>query len=694
MRKIKIVVAIMVVLPFSITAQSTIQAKTITLQRLLAKKHYKPLVWNDSAASLLYKKWINSLDREKLFYTQKELTVMGKIKNNIDDEIAGKGWSFFPQSIGLYKRQLLKVDSIIRVLTQKPFDFSKSDNLDWPNADFVNSDVELSARWQKYLKWQILNLIAKKTADSMGVGIKVPSNFATLEVAARNAIKIRELNYIKNLVSTPANFTTIVEEKFLNTVAWCYDPHTNYFTTKKKNEFDAATSATKFSSGLDLEENDKGDITIDYLQPGSPAWRSGQLHKGDVVEAVKIDGIEKNVEDMEEEDVEEVLNGSSTSDVEITVKSAAGETKKVKLKKEKVTDDEAIVKSYVIHGKQNIGYINLPGFYSREDDEIENEKDIKFDGCANDVSKEIVKLKKDTIAGLILDLRYNGGGSMWEAMQLAGIFIDIGPVATVKDKEEKQHNLKDPNRGTIYDGPMIVLINGASASASEFVSAALQDYKRAIIVGGTTYGKGTAQYVQPLDTNTIDKDKKYEDFIKITASKFYRVNGGTTQWTGVLPDIELPDIYSNASYKEKNNESALQPDNIKPAFYKPLNTLPVQKLAQKSAERIKTNIQFQQLNNFINWLTKYNNNRTIALQWSAYAAQYNEAIKIYEQIEKRENPINANTKMWVKNNAFDWQRILQSTTRSKELNEDYLSEIAEDESILEAYNILMDWNNQ
>ncbi len=153
-----------------------------------------------------------------------------------------------------------------------------------------------------------------------------------------------------------------------------------------------------------------------------------------------------------------------------------------------------------LHGNKNIGYINLPGFYSREDESIEDEKDIKYDGCANDVSKEIVKLKKDTIAGLILDLRYNGGGSMWEAMQLAGIFIDIGPVASMKEKDGKVHFLKDPNRGTIYDGPMMVLINGASASASEFLSAALQDYNRAIIVGGATYGKGTAQIVLPMDT--------------------------------------------------------------------------------------------------------------------------------------------------------------------------------------------------
>jgi carboxyl-terminal processing protease len=494
-------------------------------------------------------------------------------------------------------------------------------------------------------------------------------------------------------LSTPANFATVLEERYLNTIAWCYDPHTNYFNTKKKNEFEAATSASEFSCGLDLDENDKGDIVIEYLQPGSSAWRNGQLHKGDVLQSVWINGVEKNVQDIEDDDLNDALNGPSSGAVEITVKSAAGEIKKVKLQKEKIEDDEAIVKSYVLHGKQNIGYINLPGFYSREDDAIENESDIKFDGCANDVSKEIIKLKKDTIAGLILDLRDNGGGSMWEAIQLAGIFIDIGAVASVKDKEGKQTSLKDPNRGTIYDGPMLVLINGASASASEFLSAALQDYKRAIIVGGTTYGKGSAQYVQPLDTNAIDKNKTYEDFIKITASKFYRVSGSTTQWTGVMPDITLPDVYTNMEYKEKNSESALQPDNAKPALYKPLADLPINNLAQKSAERIKINAAFVQLTNFINWQKLQNGNKNISLQWTGFSKEYNDVVKMYKQFQNNGTNPNEN-KLMVTNNGFDWQRILQSTSRSKEINKVHLDDIKDDGIIAEAYKILMDWNNE
>jgi carboxyl-terminal processing protease len=689
----KILITLMVLLPLLGKAQLSIQAKTITLQRLLAKKHYKPVVWNDSAAAMLYKKWVNSLDDEKLFFTQKEFDVLDKLKNNIDDEIMGKGWNFLPQTILMYKQRLQKVDSFIKILTQKPFDFLKPDNLNWPLTNFATTDAELMQRWQKYLKWETLNYIAKEVADSNGLTTKPPTNFVQLESKAREKVKSREVNYIQNLLSTPANFTTILEERYLNCIAWCYDPHTNYFTTKRKNEFEAATSASEFSCGLELDENDKGDIVIEYLQPGSSAWRSGQLHKGDILESVWIKGVEKNVKDIDNEDLNNALNGASSGAIEITVKSAAGEIKKVKLQKEKIEDDEAIVKSYVLHGKQNIGYINLPGFYSREDDAIENEKDIKFDGCANDVSKEIIKLKKDTIAGLILDLRDNGGGSMWEAMQLAGIFIDIGPVALVKDKEGKQTSLKDPNRGTIYDGPMLVLINGASASASEFLSAALQDYKRAIVVGGTTYGKGSAQYVQPLDTNAVDKNKTYDDFIKITASKFYRVSGGTTQWTGVVPDIALPDVYTNMEHKEKNSESALQPDNAKPALYRSLPDLPIKNLAAKSAERIKLNTAFIQLNNFINWQKLQNTNKNVPLQWAGFSKEYNDVTKMYKQWQNNVDKSKTNT-INVTNNGFDWQRLLQSTSRSKEINKVHLDDIKDDEIIGEAYNILMDWNNK
>ena len=281
---------------------------------------------------------------------------------------------------------------------------------------------------------------------------------------------------------------------------------------------------------------------------------------------------------------------------------------------------------------------------------------------------------------------------MWEAMQLAGIFIDIGPVASVKEKDGKVRFLKDPNRGTIYDGPLMVLINGASASASEFVSAVLQDYNRALIVGGTTYGKGTAQIVLPLDTMPFSKEKNYEEFVKVTQQKFYRVNGNTTQWNGVVPDIELPDLYADESYREKANSSALQPDISKVGIYQQSVALPVQALKLKSNQRIAGDAYFNTIGAFNGWMKEYKSGRTIPLQWNSYAPHYKKILSMFKDLR----PDNVAEKMalFVTNNGFDAQRLNVSTQHSKENNEAYLKQVQKDITLAEAYKIMMDWINK
>ena len=667
--------------------------KVVTLKTFLEQKHYKPLLWNDSASVLLYNKWIEELDDEKLFFTQKDLAALEPYKYKLDDELLSKdpaaSLNFFSLSISLYKIRLQKTDSIIQAALAKPLDFSKPDNITWPCNGFAVNEQEAALRWTRFLKWRVLNHIADKlTEDEKPVPETEPADFSKMEIAARARIKQNEQAYIKNLLQTPATFLPAKEDDYLNAISWCYDPHTSYMNMKEKNEFETEMSASEYSSGFEIKENEKGDMTVGYLQPGGSAWLSGQLHTGDVLVKVKANNIEKKVADISEAELNSFLSGSSQSDLEVTVKTAAGELKTVKLIKEKITDESGIVKSYVLHGTKNIGYINLPGFYSREMESVKETKDLTYDGCANDVSKEIVKLKKDTIAGLIIDLRYNGGGSMWEAMQLAGIFIDIGPVASVKDKDGKVHFLKDPNRGTIYDGPLIVLVNGSSASASEFLSAVLQDYNRALIVGGNTYGKGTAQEVLPMDTTKTASGKVYEDYVKVTEEKFYRVNGSTTQWKGVIPDINLPDVYADDSFKEKGNLSALLPDNSKTGIYQPLPALPIQALKTKSEARTGSDVYFKTITEFGKWIKQYNAGKIIPLQWTGYAGQYRQSIDMFKLIKDEGKSA---SDISVSNNAFDRQRINVSTERSKEINDTYLENVRKDNYINEAYKIMIDW---
>jgi len=669
-------------------AQQTdmLKQKALILKRFLEKNHYQPLTWNDTLSIRLYNRWMKLLDDEKLFFTKADIAVLEPFKMSLDEEMNAGQWQFFRKSITLYRNRLHRVDSIIKNIWAKPLDFSSNENIQFPFTAFAADDKELQQRWKKYLKWQVLRRIADDN-DSAALS---PADFIAAEKKAVALQKNHEEKYIKRLLgNSPEDFEKDHQENYLNSIAWCYDPHTTYMNMAVKDEFETQMSASEYSLGFDVDENDKGEPQVSFLQPGGSAWRNGELHKGDVLVAVRIGKDFKNITDLTESEIEAVFAGRDKSDTEIKVRTVTGEIKIVKLAKEKISSEEEVVKSYILKGNSNIGYINLPGFYSRENTAMQKVDEVSYDGCANDVSKEIVKLKKDNIAGLILDLRYNGGGSIWEAMQLAGIFIDIGPVASMKDREGKVRFLKDPNRGTIYDGPLLVLVNGASASASEFIGAVLQDYNRAIIVGGATYGKGTAQSIMPMDSARPDPNKKYDDFVKVTGEKFYRVNGGTTQWTGVVPDITLPDVYSSDNYKEKSQHSALQPDRSKAGNYTALPALPIATLKAKSDQRTSASPFFKAVSQYIQLAEKNEKSRTIPLTWSAYLRQYQENIKLYNTLSEEMLPASEQTA--VINNSFDKERSALLSEYSKEVNEAYLKNINTDPVILEAMNIMLDW---
>ena len=681
---------VLLVLPFIVNAQpknvDPFRSKALMVKRFMELNHYKPVLWNDSASAMLYNKWLEEIDEEKLFFTQNEIVTLAALKNKLDEEMNGNGWAFFNTSTTLLSLGIKKADSVVNSFLAQPVDFSKPDYAEWPNKNYAATNIEFAKYWQRYLKWQLLDKITDRyTNNAIKLTAVLPPDFAKVEQEERVKIKNKESLYLKSLLQVSQEFIGEKQDEYLNAVAWCYDPHSNYFNTKEKEEFSAQASAKEFSAGLSFTENEKGDKEIDYLQPGGSAWKSGELHKGDVLVKVKVNGKEYDIEGLDKSEVADLLESAGSGYVEVTVRTAAGEIKNVKLVQEKISSDEGIVKSYLLKGKNNIGYINLPGFYSRE----EEAADIKYDGCANDVSKEIIKLKRDNIEGLIIDLRNNGGGSMWEAMQLAGIFIDAGPVASVKEKSGKVIFLKDPNRGTIYDGPLIVLINGASASASEFFSATLQDYNRALIVGGNTYGKGSAQVVVPLDTNKVDPYKKYEDFIKVTNSKFYRINGSTVQWNGVQPDIVFPDVYEDVQFKERANESALVPDESKKGIYTSLAQLPIVDLKSKSEIRVVTNAYFKSMKEFAVWVSKYKSKKIIPLQWKSFN-DYKAKLKASFSLLDNEN-IGEAKLMNVFNNIFDKQRIDMLDEQDKSVNETYLKNIGKDNELAEACKIFEDW---
>jgi carboxyl-terminal processing protease len=427
--------------------------------------------------------------------------------------------------------------------------------------------------------------------------------------------------------------------------------------------------------GFSLGDTEKGEVEVTSIQPGGPAWSSGAIHKDDVLLKMKWETKEPvDLAGLDAEEVNSLLDASNTEKLDLTVRKKSGEIQTVVLQKRKLENDENIVKSFVLRGTKNIGYITLPSFYTQWGDAAGS-------SCANDVAKEIIKLKKDTISGLILDLRYNGGGSLQEAIEMAGIFIDEGGLCQLKMKESnakepKMVTLKDVNRGLIYNGPMILMVNGYSASASELLAGSLQDYNRALIVGTRTYGKATGQEIKQAG----------DAFVKLTNLKLYRITGKTAQFQGVHPDVDLPDPYSSFAEFESDNEFAIKPDTVSAyKYFKPLKPLVKTNLQQQSMARVK-NQKFDALNSNAKELEAKMQPRKISLKWDAIE----QALK-NDKKSSTQNILRKPTSLFASYNNTADQKFINGDSAAKEINNRWLERISQDPYIEETYLIMLDF---
>ncbi|HWA33634.1 MAG TPA: S41 family peptidase, partial [Cyclobacteriaceae bacterium] len=419
-------------------------------------------------------------------------------------------------------------------------------------------------------------------------------------------------------------------------------------------------------------ESTTGAIQVARLMPGGPAWKSDVIKTGDVLLSVKPGT--KSIMDASDFELDEILaevSDMANLEAAFTVKSPDGKIKSVSLKKEKIENAENLITSFVLEGKRKIGYIQLPGFYTNET--LEAGK-----GCAGDVAKELLKLKKEGIEALILDLRFNGGGSVQEAIELGGIFIDAGPFAVMEGKDGQLVTLKDFNRGSAYMGPLLVMVNALSASASEIVAAGLQDYNRAIIMGCESYGKATGQVVIPLK-----EDKSESDFVKITEDRIYRVTGSSLQLNGVIPDITVPEITTAFGQKEAKERYAIQPKSItKKIYFTPLAPLNLSEIKAKSGMRAKPSQYFQSIEKF-------------GLQLSrAVPLEMNSFIGFISELEQSANSlaILENDQEQYKVYVSGLNKALFSVdTYHKEISESALEELQSSHYVREAYSILDDY---
>ncbi len=599
---------------------------------MLEEIHYSPKKLDDKFSKEIFTKFLGEIDQEKNILLQSDIEALRKYENRIDDEINGAPIQFFPAFVEIYKKRLTETEGLYKDILSKQFDFTKDEtvNLDYAKIPFPKNEAERKEAWRKRLKYMVLerysDLQDAQQANKGKEGFVAKSNEQLEKDARDRAVKImdRYFDRLKFKMSDDDRFNI-----FVNTITESMDPHTTFFPPVEKRYFDEQMSGRFFGIGASLRDDD-GNIKIATLLTGSPAWKSGQVQVGDII--MKVGQGDKEPADLTGylvEDAVKLIRGTKGTEVRLTMKKTDGSIKVVSLIRDEIVQDETFARSAVVNTTSGkIGYIFLPEFYADFDNPSGNRSYI-------DVAKEVAKLKEQKVDGIIIDLRNNGGGSLYDVVQMAGLFIEEGPIVQVKDREGKAQILRDKDRSVLYDGPLAVMVNELSASASEIFAAAIQDYKRGVIIGSTsTYGKGTVQRNIGLDKNLGFLQTENDlGTIKLTLQKFYRVNGGSTQLKGVASDVVLPDIYEYSKIREKDNPDALPWDEIRKAEYNAWKAdYDVNLVRTHSEERTKVNGAFNLIRSNAEWLANQND-RQHPLSLEKYRQEQKQIRTAVQQID-------------------------------------------------------------
>lgn len=599
---------------------------------MLADGHYSPQDINDAFSARVFRRYLGELDPEKNMYLQADINALKPFEKKIDEEIKGAPVEFFKSAGQLFNQRMDEAAKICQEFLSKPFSFNVDEEvvLDGDKLEFPATEAERRERWRKKLKYMTLERFVdlqdsrEKNKGQQGFVVKTD---AELEQDARERVK-----RIMDRTFERYRFKFSDDDKFnlfVNTITTTMDPHTEFFPPVDKRYFDEEMSGRFFGIGASLQYDD-GNIKVASVLSGSPAWKSGEIQPGDVI--VKVgQGSEEPVDltGFVVTDAVKLIRGKKGTEVKLTIRKADGSLKQVSLIRDEIVQDETFARSALIaHNGQKIGYIYLPEFYADFDRPNGNRS-------FTDVAKEVTKLKEQKVDGIIMDLRNNGGGSLYDVVQMAGLFIEDGPVVQVKDKENKPTVLRDKDRNVLYTGPLAVMVNEFSASASEIFAAAIQDYNRGVIIGSTsTYGKGTVQRNIGLDNETgYSMSNSDLGTIKLTLQKFYRINGGSTQLRGVNSDIVLPDNLEYLKVREKDDENALPWDEIGKASYslwKPGYDLKT--IQQMSNDRLLQDNTFSLIRENTEWLSKQND-KTYSLQLEKYRQRQQQLRNTMKQME-------------------------------------------------------------
>lgn len=664
---------------------------------VLEKGHYSPADVNDDFSMAVYDDFIDALDPLKRYFLTSDIEEFSKYKTEIDDQIKSKNLTFFNTVYRRFMKRMEEGKKRYKEVLDTPFDYAVKEkiNVDYDALKYVSNEKEMKDRWRQQLKFSTLSnyydlieeketaIKAKKEADEKGEEYELSENAqltqAEIEEKSRTQTKTSLDEYFE--------FTDDLERKdyfatFLTTIVEEFDPHTNYFAPPDRDRFDLRMSGKLEGIGARLQKRNDYIKVVDIIS-GGPAWRGDHLEVGDLIAKVRQEDEKEpvSVVGMRVDDAVKLIKGPKGTKVTLTIKGVDGTFREETITRDVVELEETYAKSTVIEkSDKKFGLVNLPAFYF----DMENYKERN---SASDVKKEIERLKEEGVEGLVLDLRNNGGGSLRTAVDIAGLFIKEGPVVQVSSSDGKEV-LEDKDDSILWDGPLVILVNELSASASEILAAAMQDYKRAIIIGSEqSYGKGTVQNLVDLNQWLRKNDMGDMGALKVTTQKFYRVNGGSTQLEGVKSDVVMPDRFSYIDVGERDYDNPLPYDKIDAANYDLWDGyVDFDEAIAKSKARMAKSAQLALIEENAQWIKNRRDELEVTLNFDEYYAEIEKRkaeTKQFDAIEEYDN------KLSYKSLPFELALMQQDTTL-REKRKRWHKNLAKDIYVEEAVNVLED----
>ena len=586
---------------------------------ILDEGHYVEKDLDDDFSTKAFDTYIDMIDPYKRYFYNSDINKFKEYEYLIDDQFKNSDLTFFNITHETLLKRIKESKEIYTELFSSPFNYEVDEVLIVSSDEsFVSTREELKDRWRKTFKYYTLNNLNDLLTENDSVKSLVINNInfnvviKEYEEKSRNS-SLEFCNEIYQYYSDRSRQEWFSD--YVNAIVYQFDPHTFYFNADEKEDFDVDMSGNYAGIGARLQQKmDK--ISVVELISGGPAWRQNKLEVGDILLKVRQEDEENSVSivGMRIKDAVKLIKGPIESSVILTIKKVDGQIVDLKIPRDIVQMEETYAKSSIVERLDSkYGLINLPKFYFDFDDYSER-------NAASDIKKEIIRLKEEGIEGLILDLRNNGGGGLKPAVDMAGLFIEEGPIVQVQSFEKKKQILKDRDRSIVWDGPLVILVNELSASSSEILAAAMQDYKRAIIIGSKqTYGKGTVQNV--LDLNKMIRSNTNGDMgaFKFTIQKYYRINGGSVQLEGVKSDIVIPNRYSYIDFGEKEQDNPLEWDEITPVEFTPWSSnFDYSSAIQKSKLRIKSNEYLKLIDENAKWIKSIRDIEEFSLNYFNY----------------------------------------------------------------------------